>query len=343
MRNTMLATAIAAGLLVAASGVASAEQPGPYFSLGVGANFLNDADLTGTGVSDKAEFNTGWAGLGALGYAFDRNWRAELELGYRSNDIDSLTGGGGNAGSVNAWTLMGNVLYDINTGSAWTPYLGVGAGALRYRAAGLQATSTSTVNDSDTRFAYQGIAGVGYDLTPSTQLFLDYHFLKATDPKVSSSAGTSLKSEYESHTVMIGLRFALGTPPAAAAAPAPVAAPAPAPRQEVQAPRSFQVFFDFDKSNIRPDARPIIEEAANNARKGGLSRITLTGHTDRAGSDAYNQRLSIRRAEAVKAELVRLGFNPNDIAVIGKGESDPLVPTADGVREPKNRRVEIVF
>jgi OmpA-OmpF porin, OOP family len=103
------------------------------------------------------------------------------------------------------------------------------------------------------------------------------------------------------------------------------------------------VFFDFDKSNIRPDARPIIEEAANNARKGGMSRVTLTGHTDRAGSDAYNQRLSVRRAEAVKAEFVRLGFNPNDVAVVGKGEADPLVPTADGVREPKNRRVEIVF
>ena len=74
-----------------------------------------------------------------------------------------------------------------------------------------------------------------------------------------------------------------------------------------------------------------------------MSRINLTGHADRAGSDAYNVRLSQRRAEAVKAELVRLGFNANDISVVAKGEADPLVPTADGVREPKNRRVEILF
>ena len=344
MRNTLIASALATGLFVAVAGTASAEQPGPYLSLGVGANFLNDADLTGTGVTDKAEFNTGWAVMGAVGYAFDKNWRSELELGFRRNDIDTLRGGGGNAGNVSASSLMGNLLYDFDTGSKWTPYLGVGIGAVRYKANGLQPTGTTNLNDSDTKLAAQGILGIAYDVSQSTQLFLDYHYLQSRDPSVSSSNGTTLESEYKSHTVMVGFRYSFGTPPAAAAAPMQAAAPAPAPAPAPAAiSRSFQVFFDFDKSDIRPDARPIIEEAASNARKGGVSRINLTGHADRAGPDAYNLRLSQRRAEAVKAELVRLGFNASDIAVVAKGEADPLVPTADGVREPKNRRVEILF
>ena len=117
MRNTLIASALATGLFVAMAGTASAEQPGPYLSLGVGANFLNDADVTGNGVSDKASFNTGWAAMGAVGYAFDKNWRSELELGFRRNDIDTLTGGGGNAGNVDAGSLMANLLYDFDTGS----------------------------------------------------------------------------------------------------------------------------------------------------------------------------------------------------------------------------------
>jgi OmpA-OmpF porin, OOP family len=352
MRTSIAATAFAAGLLVAVSGAARAQDntagsgSGPYVGFGLGASFLDDAPFYGPGTNGKADYDTGWGVLGSAGYAFDRNWRAELELGYRRNNVDSMSGGGrSGTGNAGGFSVMGNVLYDIRTGSNWTPYVGVGAGYLRYKASGIAPSATTTVNDTSDVFAYQGIAGVSYNVTPSTQLYLDYHYLRANNPDVTNSAGSNLSSEYRDHLVTVGLRYMFGTAPAAAAAPVQAAAPAPtpAPRQEAQLPRSFQVFFDFDKSNILPDARPIIEEAANNARKGGMSRVTLTGHTDRAGSDAYNQRLSVRRAEAVKAEFVRLGFNPNDVAVVGKGEADPLVPTADGVREPKNRRVEIVF
>jgi outer membrane protein OmpA-like peptidoglycan-associated protein len=71
--------------------------------------------------------------------------------------------------------------------------------------------------------------------------------------------------------------------------------------------------------------------------------VKLVGHADRSGSDTYNQALSLRRANAVKGALVREGVSESMIAVDGRGESEPMVPTADGVREPQNRRVNISF
>jgi outer membrane protein OmpA-like peptidoglycan-associated protein len=77
------------------------------------------------------------------------------------------------------------------------------------------------------------------------------------------------------------------------------------------------------------------------ARQSGMVRIVVTGHTDTVGSQAYNQALSERRAEAVRAEMVRLGMNAADIMTVGRSFSEPLVPTGPGVREPQNRRAVI--
>ena len=105
----------------------------------------------------------------------------------------------------------------------------------------------------------------------------------------------------------------------------------------------FLVFFDFDKADLRADAAPILDEAAAAFERYGFVRIAVVGHTDRAGPDAYNQRLSERRAAAVKAALAARGVPAEQIVTAGHGESEPLVPTEDGVREPQNRRVEITF
>ena len=122
--------------------------------------------------------------------------------------------------------------------------------------------------------------------------------------------------------------------------PAPKAAAAPQPKP---LPRSFLIFFDWDQAVIRPDAQKILEAAAAAAKQGNRVRIELTGHADRSGTSRYNMGLSLRRANAAKAMLVKLGLGAQGIAVAGKGESAPLVPTADGVREARNRRVEILF
>jgi outer membrane protein OmpA-like peptidoglycan-associated protein len=106
---------------------------------------------------------------------------------------------------------------------------------------------------------------------------------------------------------------------------------------------SFIVYFDFDKSTLTDTALDVIDKAAQAYRAKGGARVTATGNTDTAGSDQYNMALSLRRANAVKDQLVHDGVKAEDISVVGLGETSPAVPTGDGVREAQNRRVEIVL
>jgi OOP family OmpA-OmpF porin len=106
-------------------------------------------------------------------------------------------------------------------------------------------------------------------------------------------------------------------------------------------PAAYMVFFDFDKSDLTPEGRQIVQAAAEAAQKDGYARIVVTGHTDTVGSAEYNEGLSMRRAEAVRQELASLGVPSDQITTQALGETSPLVPTGDGVREPQNRRAEI--
>jgi len=92
---------------------------------------------------------------------------------------------------------------------------------------------------------------------------------------------------------------------------------------------------------LTPDARQVVQEAAQNALKGNATHIVATGHTDTVGADSYNLALSRRRATAVRAELVRDGVSANLISTSGVGENGLAVPTGQNVNEPRNRRVEI--
>ncbi|HUB96076.1 MAG TPA: OmpA family protein [Stellaceae bacterium] len=108
------------------------------------------------------------------------------------------------------------------------------------------------------------------------------------------------------------------------------------------AERTWQVFFNFDRSDLTPQALQTIREASNGAKSGDLTRISLTGHTDSVGTDAYNMRLSDQRARSVQQALEADGIAQGDIVVRGVGKAGQMVPTPAGVREPQNRRVEIV-
>jgi len=136
------------------------------------------------------------------------------------------------------------------------------------------------------------------------------------------------------------IAFATASLLAACSEPAPP--PPPPPPPPVQA-TSFMVFFDWDRYNLSAQAESTITQAANAFKTTGSARVTATGHTDTTGSPDYNMALSLRRANTVKDSLVRNGVPASAISVIGKGETQLLVQTGDGVREPQNRRVEIVI
>jgi OOP family OmpA-OmpF porin len=136
-------------------------------------------------------------------------------------------------------------------------------------------------------------------------------------------------------------------PPAAAPAPAPAPRPAPAPAPAPAAPVSEKVtfaadaFFDFDKSVLKPEAKAKLDDLVGKTSAVALEVIIAVGHTDSAGTDAYNQKLSVARSEAVKAYLVGKGIEKNRVYTEGKGEKQPVADNKTSEGRAKNRRVEI--
>ncbi len=122
--------------------------------------------------------------------------------------------------------------------------------------------------------------------------------------------------------------------------PEPTVTPPP---QAIIPVRTYLVFFDWDRADLTERARQIVAQAAQASTKVQTTRIEVNGYTDLSGTVAYNQKLSVRRAKTVEAELVHDGVAESEIDIHGYGETHPLVPTAKGVREPQNRRVEIIL
>ncbi len=153
-------------------------------------------------------------------------------------------------------------------------------------------------------------------------------------------------------TAAQGCDGAIAPAPAAAPAPAPppAAAPAPAPRPAPPAPApaaaskvtyAADAFFDFDKSVLKPEGKAKLDDLVSKVKAINLEVIIAVGHTDWIGTDAYNQKLSVRRAEAVKAYLVSKGIEKNRIYTEGKGEKQPVADNRTKEGRAKNRRVEI--
>ena len=115
------------------------------------------------------------------------------------------------------------------------------------------------------------------------------------------------------------------------------------PPVHAAAPNEYVVLFDFDKSNINDAGQAVINQVLADSKAGGVDAVSATGHTDRSGSDDYNVTLSLRRADAVREALIAGGVSADAITTAGRGESEKAVPTADGVKEQANRRVEIIL
>jgi outer membrane protein OmpA-like peptidoglycan-associated protein len=339
---------LGAALLAAAPFWAQAQTPlqpgGIYLSAEGGANWLfnttftstlNVAPFGSTSGTTTANFNTGFVVGGALGYDF-LGPRIEVEGVYRENTGSvSVAGLAGTAGiNVNQVAIMGNVYYDFLAGGPIVPYIGAGAGVAFINAGSLGSTQQST------QFAYQGIIGVGWNIDSTFRLNLEGRYYGTTTPNFTESGSLggvqyslSENPQNNNASAMLSLHMRFG-----AAAPPP-----PPPPPPMVAPPSFMVFFDWDRSNLSQQALTTIGQAAAAFKSKGNARITATGHTDTSGPEAYNMALSLRRANTVKDALVRNGVPAQAITVIGRGEAGLLVQTGDGVREPQNRRVEIVI
>jgi outer membrane protein OmpA-like peptidoglycan-associated protein len=326
---------------VALAGAAGAANPGWYLGLEGGANWIDDwSPLVGKGQVADVQFDTGWAAIGSIGYAFTQNWRTEVEFGYRKNEISAVVADlDWQDGTLWEASAMANVLYDIRLADKLGLSIGAGAGAdfanLTERGPGLDQS------DQDWNFAYQGIAGLNYALGSRTTAFVNYRYFRVANPNfdMSSLGGDLIEGDdFVKHTVTAGLRYALGTP--AAAPEAPPSAPA-APAVEPGPSRQFIVFFGFNKYNLTSAALRVIAEAVIAAKENGSATLVITGHTDTMGSPDFNQKLSLRRSNAVKSEMVRQGVSAANISTNGKGESELLVQTGDNVKEPQNRRATI--
>jgi outer membrane protein OmpA-like peptidoglycan-associated protein len=359
-----LQTTLAASAVILFPAVALAQPiDGLYIGAGALWNFKQDEHIQaapGIGApASRFRFDAGgYGGLGSVGYGLGNGLRFEIEGNYRQNGLDSIGGTtvprSGNS-TQQDYGVMGNVLYDINLNSLGlsspvTPYVGLGAGYEWSHINGFDSVSGVNgtyrhIGGTSDNFAYQGIVGVAYPIAavPGLALTAEYRFLgvlgNETFKATSYNGHTSNLdiTENLNHSVLLGVRYAFNTP----SAPPPPAPATPAPT--VTPSRTYLVFFDWDRADLTDRARQIIAEAAQNSTRVQTTRIEVQGNADSSGTPQYNQRLSLRRAQTVAAELVRDGVPNGVIDIQAFGDTRPLVPTAPGVREPQNRRVAIIL
>ncbi len=337
-RYVLLGSALALALPF----TAQAETQGLYIGGNVGADFAVDSKASTAAGHNTVHYDVGPAASLSLGYGFGP-FRGEVEESFRYNGVNGTGGAalGHAGGNARTWATMFNGFYDINTGTPWTPYIGggIGVGFFHASLSGNRPVGSSIglYNGSDTTFAYQGIAGVSYALSQNLSLTADYRYFATTDADIKSN-GTKWNVENANHVLTIGARWAFGAP-AATVVQAAYVAPAPAPAAVTE----YSLLFDWDKSIITTESQATIAQAASVAGQIHANIVVVTGFTDTTGSNQYNQKLSERRAAAVKRELIRQGINPDLIQTSGRGKTDLAVPTPDEVREHQNRRAQIIL
>ncbi len=377
MRKFVVAMALATTALATP---ALAKDHAWYIGAEAGANLMenlhfdikNAAGTTTVPNALSSRFEIGYDVGGNIGYDFGI-FRAEFEVAYKDNNLDNINvlaatppirafGDGlvvprtgnfsGADGNARVLSFMVNGLFDFGGENGdWGGFIGGGAGVARVQLHDQQFLkyNAAFLNDSDTGFAWQALAGVYKPLTKHVDLGLKYRYFNVPDVDTFTVNGLATRTHYHSHSLMVTLAYNFYTeaapppPPPPPAPPAPAPAPLPPCPPAAVTPGPFLVFFDWDKSMITAEAAQILDRAAEQYAATGQTSVALAGHADKSGKDDYNVKLSQRRADAVKAYLATKGVPDGVMTTEAFGESRPLVDTADGVREPQNRRVEITF
>ncbi len=339
-----------------------------------GALLVEDMHFDIGALSDAAQVDNhyGYDVDGVIGYDFGA-FRVETEVGYKNSTVDSYSsttttpirnfaGVPINApagtydyagGRTTALSFMLNGLLDFGDDDGIQGFVGGGVGVARVKTRIGLNTLSNFIDDPDTVFAWQGIAGLRAPLTSHLDATFKYRFFNADNVKLVDVSGRAWSiRRYRSHSILGGLTCNFGEPPAAAAAasaasaaspPPPPPEPVPTVAPPVCSPGPFIVFFEWDKSDITPDASSILDNAVTQYQNCGNAQVMLAGHADRSGAPAYNVGLSQRRADSVKAYLSAHAIPEGVISTEAFGESRPRVATADGVREVQNRRVEVTY
>jgi len=372
MRKLAVTLALATTAL---STPALARDDAWYVGVEGGAMLVEDIKFDVGTATDAATVHhkAGWDADATVGYDFGP-FRAEAEVGYRSASVNRLTstvtqpyrnaaGAALNAapgdysyagGRSTALSFMVNGLLDFGEDTGVQGFVGGGVGVARVKSKVGLNDYANTLDDSDTVFAWQAIAGIRAPLTDSIDVSLKYRFFNADNVKLTDASGRVWDGRFRSHSILGGLTFNFGAPEEPAPAPTPTPEPTPTPTWTptpeptptptvVCTPGPYIVFFDWDKSDITPEAASILDNAISNYQNCGNAQVMLAGHADRSGSASYNVGLSQRRADSVKAYLTARGIGAGAISTEAFGESKPRVETADGVRELQNRRVEVTY
>ncbi|MGE0254997.1 MAG: outer membrane beta-barrel protein [Alphaproteobacteria bacterium] len=209
-----VAPALAAVILLAA--MPAAAQEGRYYvGTALGYNMPSDASISGGAISNSIELEGDWvgslsAGWLAWGTPGAGGLRLDLEGGYRNNNADSISGRSAN-GEVGVLSLLGNAFWDIDLDTWLTPYLGGGLGYARVNYDGVGPIGGTSIDEEDFSFAWQVGGGLAVDIKDGLQATFDYRYLTVPDLSYAAGANT-VSTSYESHAVMAGLRFRIGTP-----------------------------------------------------------------------------------------------------------------------------------
>ena len=329
-----------------------------------------DYDLTttagvSTGSALSVDHEYGYDVDAVIGYDFGA-FRLEAEVGYRSADVDSITStvglpsGVGTSvipagnldfagGKTSALSFMVNGLLDFGDDDGIQGFIGGGVGVARVKAEYGLTQRASFLDDSDTGFAFQGLAGIRAPLTDTIDATIKYRFFNVDDVKLVAINNAQTEGRFRSHSILGGVTFNFGEPEPAPLPPEQPVIPqapvdnTPPPPPPVCVPGPFIVFFEWDKSDITPEAASILDNAVTQYQNCGNAQVMVAGHADKSGSASYNVGLSQRRADAVRSYLGSRSIPEASITTQAFGEDRPRVDTADGVREVQNRRVEVMY
>ena len=373
------------GMAMASTAIASpalARDGAWYVELDGGPMIVEDIefDLPAATNAVHVDHHKGYDFGGIVGYDFGFI-RLEAEGSYRAADIQDLQIGAagvlgapggfiyrnttlGADGDSSVLSFMVNALADFGDDDGLQGFVGGGVGVARTKFDGVTVDTAGAgfLDDSDSGFAWQLLAGVRAPLTDSIDVGLKYRFFNTADNDVVDSLGRDASAKWRSHSILGTIGFNFGGAPApmqtcwdgtqlpmdatCPARPTPPPPPPPPP-PVVTAPvcnkGPYIVFFEWDKADITPEAATILNNAVSAYANCGAASVMLAGHADRSGTATYNVGLSQRRANNVRSYMAGRGVPDGRITTEAFGESQPRVPTADGVRELQNRRVEITY